>query len=239
MRKSLVSLGAIALALLAQSAVRAEGIPWGYSAADTKIYNDPTVKTSSITFAGSSGVANGDSGVVIYNLTTSSNPTAGTTDSFNAVKFDLAVTLTDVNATSSSSSQKKASDVVNFSGLFSASNVTPKSMLPGPNSWTTPTEVVRTLGSADSGWRHYTGDITSFTPPGQPGGAPGSILATVHITDADGPPSGPPDGNPGGSGTPPSDTPEPSSLLLAALGVPMVLAARRRLKKKTELEVAA
>src|SRR5262249_54550540 len=139
MRKSLVSLGAIALALLAQSTVRADGIPWGYSAADTKIYNDPSVKTSSITFAGGSGVANGDSGVIIYNLTTASNPTSGA-DSFGNVKFDLAVTLTDVNATSSSSSQKKASDVVNFSGLFNASNVTQKSMLPGPTSWTTPTE---------------------------------------------------------------------------------------------------
>ncbi len=146
------------------------------------------------------------------------------TDSFTNVPFNLAVTLTDIKATGSSSSSAVTSGVVNFSGLFNATNVTSKSLLPGVNTWTSPISGSLVLGANDTGWSNYNIQIVSFTPPGQPGGAPGSIEAVVTITPANGP---------GGSGETggPSGTPEPTSLVLAGLGLPLIVMVRRRLKK--------
>src|SRR5205085_2586095 len=157
----------------------------------------------------------------IYNLTTTSGADSTSPDSFSSVPFNLAVTLTDVKATGSASPSAVSSAPISFAGLFNASNVTKSSLLPGPVSWTSPTEAVVTLGSDDTGWRKYTVDIASFTPPGQPGGAPGSILAVVNVSPSNG----------GGSGGPPPDAPEPTSLALAALALPALFMARRRLKK--------
>lgn len=233
MRKTLVSLFASALAALAlASGARADAIPWGYSASDTEIFNsNNAIQTSSIKFTGSSGVANGDSGIIIYNLASTSSADAKSPDSFSSVPYDLAVTLSDIKATSSLSPSAKANDVVKFSGLFSADNVTKSSLLPGNNAWKGSTKADVVLGSDDTGWRKYTVEIASFTPPGQPGGAPGSIQAIVHVTDANAPPPGGGSGNDGGGDPPPAQTPEPASLLLAGLGLPALLLARRRLKK--------
>jgi hypothetical protein len=225
MRKSLVAFAALAVWLMVGTAVRADSIPWGYSASDTAIFNNNNpVQSSSIAMKGSSGVASGNSGIIIYNLTTSSTAMDTSPDSFSSVPFNLAVTLTDIKATSSSSGTAKPSDVVNFSGLFSASNVTTKSLLPGPTSWTSPVTAEVTLGADDVGWRKYSVTISSITSPGQPGGAPGSIQAIVQIAPADGP---------GGSaqGPPPSATPEPASFVIAALGLPVFVLVRRRFKK--------
>jgi hypothetical protein len=95
--------------------------------------------------------------------------------------------------------------------------------------------------------------IVSATEPGQPGGAPGSIEAVVNVKpdpnasggngsggNGGGPGSGGGPGDGGGGGTgggsgqggSPS-TPEPSSLLLAGLGLPVFLA--RRLKARSKL----
>jgi hypothetical protein len=179
--------------------------------------------SSSIVMKGSSGVASGNSGIIIYNLTTASTATAESPDSFSSVPFSLAVTLTDIMATGSASGGKKTSDIVGFTGLFSASNVTTKSLLPGATTWTSALTTDVTLGADDVGWRKYTVTLFSFTPPGQPGGAPGSIQAIVEITPTDGP---------GGSGEePPTATPEPASLVLAGLGLPLIVLARRRFKK--------
>lgn len=228
MKKSLVALFATALTGLAMTSttVRADSIPWGYSAStpDPIYNNNNPIKSSSVTFSGSNGVASGDSGIIIYNLTTSSTAPDGAPDSFSSVPFNLGVTFTDVKATSSASGSKKVSDTVNFSGLFNASNVTTKSLLPGANSWTSPTTAEITLGGADVGWRKYKVTISSFTPPGQPGGAPGSIQAVVQITPTEGPGGS-------GEGPPPTATPEPASLLLAGFGLPLVVLVRRRMKK--------
>jgi len=220
---------ALAGLLVTGTSVRADGIPWGYSAASMDINNNNNpIKSSTVSFAGSSGVASGDSGIIIYNLTTSSTAADSSPDSFSNVPFNLGVTFTDIKATSSVSGSAKASDTINFAGLFNASNVTTKSLLPGMNSWSSPTTAVLVLGADDPGWSKYTVQIASFTPPGQPGGAPGSIQAVVTITPTDGP---------GGSEvTPPTNgTPEPASLLLAGLGLPLIVLVRRRMKKNQEV----
>jgi hypothetical protein len=224
MRKTLVSLCAATALLLTGTAVHADSIPWGYSASDTTIFNtNNPIQTSSIVFKGASSVATGNSGIIIYNLTTTSSQDPATPDSFASVPFNLGVTLTDIKATSSASPTAVTSGMVNFAGLFNATNVSKASSLPGATSWTTPTTATKlTLGSDDTGWRDYSVQVVSFTPPGQPGGAPGSIEAVVTITPSDGHGTG---------GGPPPTAPEPTSLVLAGLALPALLMARRRLKK--------
>src|SRR5262245_1785441 len=88
MRKSLVAWFVVALAglLVNSTSVRADNIPWGYSAASTEIFNNNNpIKSSSIAFAGSAGVASGDSGIIIYNLTTNSTALDTGPDSFSNV----------------------------------------------------------------------------------------------------------------------------------------------------------
>jgi hypothetical protein len=222
MQKTLVSLCAATALLFTGTAVRADNIPWGYSATDTTIFNSNNpIQTSSIQFKGSSSVATGNSGIIIYNLTTSSSQDPATPDSFANVAFGLGVTLTDIKATSSALPTAVASGSVSFAGLFNATNVSKSSLLPGSNSWTSPTTAAPLiLGSDDTGWRSYSVQVVSFTPPGQPGGAPGSIEAVVTVSPSDGT----------GTGIPPT-APEPTSLVLAGLALPALLMARRRLKK--------
>jgi hypothetical protein len=233
MKKSLVSFAASLAALLVVGAsVYADSIPWGYSATSPPSISASTSPLSSITFSGSSGVASGSSGIIIYTLTSSSAATSGAPDSFTNVPFNLAISLTDVASTGSSSPSAVPSGVVNFAGLFNATNVTSKSLLPGTTTWTqvpgntSPTSTSITLGAPDTGWNTYTVTLSSITPPGQPGGAPGSIEAIVTVAPGSGP------GSPGGSGSPPpTGTPEPASLVLAGLGLPLVVLLRRRMKK--------
>jgi hypothetical protein len=230
MKRTFVMLGAaLATLLMAGSAVKADNIPWGYSATDTEIFNNNNpVKSSSVVMKGSSGVASGNSGIIIYNLTTTSGTDELTPDSFANVPFDLSVTLTDIKATGSVGGTAKTSETLNFAGLFNADNVSKSSLLPGTTTWSSPISAEVVLGSDDTGWRTYTVSINSLTPPGQPGGAPGSIQAIVTITDGQGP---------GGGGTeeppPPNPTPEPASLVLAGLGLPLFVLIRRRMKKET------
>ncbi len=226
MRKTLVSLCATAALLVCGTAVRADNIPWGYSATDTTIFNsNNAIQTSSIQFKGSSSVANNNSGIIIYNLTTTSSQDPSTPDSFVNVPFNLSVTLSDIKSSSSTQPNAVSSLPVSFAGQFNATGVSKASLLPGTNTWTTPTEATVTLGSDDTGWRKYTVDLVSFTPPGQPGGAPGSILAVVTVTPTTGP---------GGTGQPPPDAPEPTGLVLAGLALPALLVARRRKRAAVE-----
>jgi hypothetical protein len=224
MKRSLVSFAAALALMVVGTTVRADSIPWGYSATSTSIVNNNNnASSSTINFTAGSGVASGNSGIIIYNVSTTSTAADGSPDSFTNVPFNLAVTLTDIKATGSSSPSAVSSGQLNFAGLFNATNVTSKSLLPGVNSWTSPTTANIVLGAPDTGWNNYNVQVVSFTPPGQPGGAPGSIEAVVTITPADGP---------GGSGQgPPAGTPEPASLVLAGLGLPLVVLLRRRMKK--------
>jgi hypothetical protein len=224
MRMTLVALCAASALLITGTAVRAGSVPWGYSASDTTIFNsnNPS-QTSSIAFKGSSSVATGNSGIIIYNLTTSSSQDPSTPDSFANSPFNLGVTVTDIKATSSALPTAVTSGSVSFAGLFNATNVSKSSLLPGSNSWTSPTTAAPLiLGSDDTGWRMYSVQVVSFTPPGQPGGAPGSIEAVVTITPAAMCACG---------AEPPPSAPEPTSLVLAGLALPALFMARRRRKK--------
>jgi hypothetical protein len=246
MKKSLVSFAAALAALLVVGAgAHADSIPWGYSASTPAPISASTSPLSSINFSGGSGIASGSSGIIVYSLTTNSSTTDSAPDSFTNVPFNLAINLTDIKSTGSSSSGAISSGVVNFAGLFNASNVTTKSLLPGLTSFTqvpgntSATSASLTLGASDTGWNTYTVQIGSFTPPGQPGGAPGSIEAIVTVTPGTSPGgssgnSGGGDGSGGGGGgSTLSGAPEPASLLLASLGLPLIVLVRRRLKKDT------
>ena len=109
MKRSLVTLvAAVAMLLLVSVQARADTIPWGYSASDTTIFNNNNpIMSSSVAMAGSAGVASGNSGIIIYNLTTTSSAGDTSPDSFSNVPFNLAVTLTDIKATGSLSGSAK------------------------------------------------------------------------------------------------------------------------------------
>lgn len=226
MRKTLVSLGAVAALLMSGSAVRADPIiNFGYSASSAvnpvdgsnMIYNsNNAIKTSSITFTPANGAATYDGTVptqfIVYNMKTTSTAVAGpgTYDSFSAVPFNLGVTVTDL-ATS-------AQSTFNFSGTYTADHVSASSSHVDPTSqgisWTTPTSATQTIGT-----NVYTMQIVHWTAPGAPGSA-GSILAEISVTEGS-----------GSTSPPPSGAPEPTSLVLAGLALPALLAARRRRNK--------
>lgn len=236
MKKSMVWFAAAAVVALlwTGASVRADNIPWGYGTVAPADITATSSPLSSIQFFGSAGNPTGDSGIIIYTMKSTSfnDGVSQPPDYFNNVPFNLAINLTDIKATSAAPvGTIKSASTVNFSGLFNASNVTAKSLLPGTTTWSlvpgnassTVANVV--LGADDPlvGWRNYKVEISSFTSPGEPMGATGSIQAVVTITPSDGP---------GGSGEgPPNPTPEPASLLLAGLGLPLVILVRRRMKK--------
>ncbi len=257
MRKPLVSLCAPVLAALLAtgSSARAENFPWSYSAtASTTITTSPLPNASSVTFAGASGVAGGNSGIIIFNLTASSSQDPGTADTFNAVPFDLKLTINDATSLSSTDAKAVKSGSVDISGTFSATDVSKNQMTPGAitfngttnndGSVTIPPTLV--LGGSDVKFRDYQVKIISATEPGVPNqtNAPGAILALVTVTSdpnatggnggsGDGGGSGGGGGGGGGGGSGQggggvSDTPEPSTLLLAGLGLPVFLARRRK-----------
>ncbi len=244
MKKSSVSFAAALAALLVFGVgAHADSIPWGYSASTPAPISASTSPLSSIALSGASGIASGSSGIIVYSLTTNSSATDSAPDSFTNVPFNLAINLTDIKSTGSSSSSAVSSGVVNFAGLFNASNVTTKSLLPGTTMFTSvpgntsPTSASIVLGANDTGWNTYTVQIGSFTSPGQPGGAPGSIEAIVTVTPGAASGSSGGNGSSNGSGgdgsTSPSGAPEPASLVLASLGLPLIVLLRRRFKKET------
>jgi hypothetical protein len=71
------------------------------------------------------------------------------------------------------------------------------------------------LGANDVGYHDYEITLASFTFPGQPGGGAGSIQLVVMVW-------------------PPTATPEPASLVLACLALPVIVFVRRRRKKDSE-----
>lgn len=229
MSKFTIAAALIALGLTCTH-TRADSVPWGYSAFDAQIYNsNNSSKTSSINFAGKSGVASGSSGIIVYQVTASSSASSAGPDSFSNVPFDLAFKLTDVIGTGSKSASAVTSQTIHATGMFSASNVTKNSLLPGGNPWPVPFETDVILGGDDVGWRKYHVAFASFTPPGQPGGSPGSIQAIVTVGPTDAPVGQGEPPPPSGGGDTPHAAPEPATLLLAATGaLPLVIVIRRR-----------
>lgn len=233
MKSALISFAAFATVLLVGASVKADPVIWSYQAYDTEIHsnNQPEFITplSSIKFAGQTTGPEGNSGIVIYKLTTHSFATDAAPDSFSDVPFTLKIGFVDTKAALDTSANQVFTNDVVFTGKFSATNVTTKSLSATGISWDSPLSKTITLGGDGplTLWRDYTVTVNpafSFSPPGGPNGAPGSIYVDVQITPGEAP---------GGSGNEenPTATPEPASLVLAALGLPLVVLMRRRLKK--------
>lgn len=232
MQRSLVSLLAAALAavFITGGVARAEDFPWSYSGTGTTIYNsNNSLKSSAINFLGTAGGATGDSGIIIFNLSTESTASLTSPDSFSKVPYSLQLTLGD---TKSLKSVGTTSGTLKFTGAFSAEKVSKDSFLNPSNSWLSPTSQFLILGSVDTGFRKYTVDILSFTPPGKPGSGLGSIYAEVRITPNGGNPGG--GGGTGGGGG--GQTPEPGTLILAGLGLPIVGLFWRRRKNQPSVQ---
>lgn len=231
MQRSLVSMLATAVAalLISGGVARAEEFPWSYTGNGPTIYNSNNAsKSSDIKFLGTSGGATGDSGIIIYNLQTESTAPLESPDSFSKVPYALDLTLGDTKSLGKSTS----TGVMKFTGNFSASKVSKDSFLSPVNVFTSPTSQSVVLGSDATGWRKYQVDILSFTPPGKPGAGLGSIYAEVHITPTTKPTGA---GDDTGNNPPPTaNTPEPASLVLAGLGLPLVGVYYRRRKNRAQ-----
>src|SRR5262245_58492817 len=101
MQRSLVTLlsAALVTVLVTGGAARAEDFPWSYSGTGATIFNNNNgAMTSSIVFAGTSGGAVGDSGIIPFNSSTTSTALLSAPDSFNKVPYDLSLTLGDTKA---------------------------------------------------------------------------------------------------------------------------------------------
>lgn len=232
MKKYLFSIASVATLLLVGTNAHAQPIIWSYVAADTKVDNSTPVSaaTSTIAFTGQSYGSVNNSGIVIYKLATSSTASEGAPDSITDASFTLGITFVDTKAGADAvSGTKKVSDTVFFTGKLSASNISKSTFSFDALSWSTPLVQKITLGGSDptDGWREYTITVPSwsFSPPGVPNGPDGSIYVDVKVGPGEGP------GGSGDGGGTPGATPEPTSLVLAGLGLPLFVFMRRRLKK--------
>ena len=240
MKKTLVKLGACALAAVLAVGSSAQADPtWTYTA-EAKSYtgtgpNPVAVANSSIDFipAYGSGSVNGSgvNSVIVYKVKT--NTTAPQADAMAYdFAFDLPVTLVNLAAQGAASDPTaKATGTVNLSGYLKATDVSGSTFTYQDHGLDTTVAEKLSLGSTSTGWWDYVVKAISFTPPGVPVGdnATGSIYVSVTVTKgvAPGGSGGDPDPDPDPD---PQATPEPTSLLLAALGLPVALVARRRRK---------
>ncbi len=207
------------LILYSAHPVGAEDIPWSYNGTGAMIVNtNNSAGSSTIQFSGTAGFASGDSGFIPFVISTDSTASLLAPDSFTKATYGLELTLGD---TMSLASMGTTSGTVKFLGSFSASKISRENFLSPVNEWlASPVQAV-ILGSDATGWRKYTVELLSFTPPGKPGVGFGSIYGEVHITGVDIgdiEDSGPTDGAP----PPTANTPEPNSLILAGIGLPIL-----------------
>jgi hypothetical protein len=251
MKKSLVSFAAALAALLVIGAsAHAQPIPWSYISTGTPSLSADAGGPSIITITGvPSGSGNGNSGIIIYNMTLSTIASPSSPDTFTGAPLSLSLSLTDQLATTATSGKINASGTVNFVGNFTANNVTSTSLFPVTNllapggpiiggvqwtttaanqpagtTWLSTSSASVNLGSDSTGWSTYTVTLGAFAAPGPTATTnnPGSIQALVTVMPYI--PTGSGDG-------PPTGTPEPTSLVLAGLGLPLVVLVRRRMKK--------
>lgn len=197
------ALAVVVVGLTLAAEARADLVNWSYSwSPDSSwVVSDNGESSLSLSSEGSSA-ATGNSYVVATQLSSLSSTPAGTPDTFTAKVYGLTLTLTDV----SSSANGTLHFTGEFGGALSASNAKITNAFTGQ---TTQTIIL--------GANLYTVTIGPFVPPGPPGsGNAGGIGAFVTVA---------PTGNAN-----PASVPEPSSLILAALGMAAGWAARRRLR---------
>ncbi len=200
-RSTVLFASALAALISLGGSVRADLIAWTYSwqrdpvsiAADT-----PGTGGVSLTNEALPKDAAGNSDIVATNLRVFSSATADNPDKLvTGGAYTLSLTLTDA----ASGASGTATFTGKLSGTFSANNSNITNVFNSP-----------TVQSLVLGGNTYTVTIGPYSPPGPPSASnAGSIAAFVAVTPGN---SG---NNPGGPGV--SDVPEPSTMLLAGLGL--------------------
>jgi hypothetical protein len=202
MRHSPATLGAAALALLlaAGTGARADWIPWSYnwSRSPGEVLADNPATGGKITLT-DEGLHSviGDSDVVATNLRAYSTATASNPDHFTNKQYTLTMFLQDT-----ASGQ---SGTVSFTGVFNGTLTATNANI--TNTYLGPTTQELVLGN-----NLYTVTIGKYAPPGPPGSVnSGSISAHAAITVQ----------------SIIQSVPEPASLTLACLALPLLSAPLR------------
>lgn len=176
-------------------AARADWIAWTYSWSNSPqtILADNPAGGGEITLSNQpTQAAVGNSDIVATNIRTYSTASPSAPDTFTNKAYTLTLTLTD-----SASGQ---SGTAVFTGIFNGTLTAASSNI--SNTFTGATTAILDLGN-----NQYTVTLTAYTPPGPTGsvnaggiGAHASVVVSqIHL----------------------ADTPEPTALLLAALGIPL------------------
>jgi hypothetical protein len=210
MKRWLGRLGAAAFALLVLGSGRATADPsysYSWDQSPTTIAADGTGTGSISLSVGKLTTGVGNSTIVAANLSAVTSTVAPAVDTFTNKAYSLTLTLTDA------ASSQVGTFV--FHGLLNGTINTTSSNL--TNAWTGASTLTEKLGNFN-----YTVSLGNFVPPPIVNGAlQGAISAQLTASPAS--------SGGGGNPPPPQQAPEPTSLLLAGLGVgPALLAGLRR-----------
>lgn len=202
---------ASALFLLAASPVRADLLPsfsYSWDQSPTTIAADGN-GTGSISISVGSGTATAPSSIVAANLSVITSALAPTLDTYTNKAYQLTLTLTDT--ASGQTGTFVFNGVLNGSANTTSSNFT--------NSYVSATTVTDHIGAYN-----YTVQILPpVLPPIANGTTQGGISAQVTASPYS---------------SPLQNTPEPGTLLLAGLGLPLVIGRRRLLAAAARLGLA-
>jgi len=206
-RHTLSLFGAVLAGLfLGNGTARAELVHWTYNwgRAPVALAADGA-GTGGVTLTDeSSHEATGSSDVVATNIRTFSSAPSKTPDTFTNKAYTLSLNLTD--------DASKKTTTLNFAGALSGTVSANSANL--KNQFTGMTSQTVKLGD-----NTYVVMIGPYAPPGPPTASnAGTISAHILVNERPDAPPPPPD-NGGGNPPPVHETPEPSSMLLAALGL--------------------
>jgi hypothetical protein len=206
----------LALLTLATGAARADLVSWSYNwAAGASSVAADGSGTGSINFSvNPGGTIAGSSTISVVNLSTASSATAAAPDTFTARPYALTLSLTD----GPSQATGQLTFAGHFDGTLTASSAAILNTFDGP-----------ATQSLKLGNDTFTVSIGPYAPPGSPTATlTGGISAFVNVSGPPAPVPEPPTPIPG----PVESAPEPSTLVLAALAVPLwSLAGRVRGKR--------
>lgn len=205
---SVKSAAAAAVVLVLAGVAFAEPVPWSYAGPSNESYF-PAGASGGITFP-NYGFQAGGSDVVVTRVAEWSIAQAGSPDTVSGLAYQFGMQLRD--------DPSGQTATLTFHGLLTGSYWRTGSGL-------TNTFTGATMQTAELGGNLYTVSLTGFeAPTGYGDELAGRITAGVRVAAVqDG---GPPQGGSGGGSGEGVTTPEPATLLLAALGLPAVGAVR-------------